>query len=516
MSSDTRLVVAGGGGGGAASESGCWGTNGGQAGDTTVTGAGNGGRGDTSCSGPGTPGGNGGFGPPGGTEGRPDAGIGDGYLGGGGIAQVGGMGGGAGGGYFGGGLGDNNFEAGGGGGAGSSYWVPTATATSMSEDASGTPAVTITPVLPAALCDPGSYSATGNAPCTPAPAGSYVAGTGNTAATPCPTGTFSDSLGASACTPASPGFYASGTGNASATQCAPGSYSTAAGASSCTPADKGSYAAGPGATSESPCPAGTFSAVTGSASCSPAPIGSYDAGTGNTSATPCPSGTTTTVVGATACVPIAQAPTFVLASPSLTATVGQVYGYTFLASGVPTPTYSLKTGAPSWLSIDPTGGTLTGTPPTGTKSFTYTVVASNGVTPDATATFTVTAAKASTQADLSVSLSSCPTTLKVGATGSCNITVHNSGPAPATSVVVGVALPSNLVRVSASAGGAWWFNIVSWKIGSLAPGASQSFTVTFKAQNTGTARIAAATVSFNPDPNWRNNVASAAVTLTKS
>jgi hypothetical protein len=48
------------------------------------------------------------------------------------------------------------------------------------------------------------------------------------------------------------------------------------------------------------------------------------------------------------------------------------------------------------------------------------------------------------------------------------------------------------------------------------PARSQSFTVTFKAQSTGTPRIAAATASFNPDTNWRNNVALAAVTLTRS
>ena len=51
----------------------------------------------------------------------------------------------------------------------------------------------------AALCTPGSYSTTGSAPCTPAPAGSFDAGSGNTAATLCPAGTMSPA-GATACT----------------------------------------------------------------------------------------------------------------------------------------------------------------------------------------------------------------------------------------------------------------------------------------------------------------------------
>ena len=47
------------------------------------------------------------------------------------------------------------------------------------------------------------------------------------------------------------------------------------------------------------------------------------------------------------------------------------------------------------MSIDPTTGAVTGTPPTGTTSFTYSVTASNGVSPDATAgPFTVTVSPA--------------------------------------------------------------------------------------------------------------------------
>jgi hypothetical protein len=46
------------------------------------------------------------------------------------------------------------------------------------------------------LCSPGSYSATGSVPCTPAPSGTYVPNTGATAPTPCPSGTYTLAPGA--------------------------------------------------------------------------------------------------------------------------------------------------------------------------------------------------------------------------------------------------------------------------------------------------------------------------------
>ena len=120
------------------------------------------------------------------------------------------------------------------------------------------------------ICAAGSFSASGSAPCTLAPAGSYASGTGNTSATLCPAGSYSSAAGAAACTPAPAGSYASGTGNTSATLC----------------------------------PAGSFSSTAGSATCTLAPAGSYAAGTGNTFATLCPLGTTS-AAGASVCTPIA-------------------------------------------------------------------------------------------------------------------------------------------------------------------------------------------------------------------
>ena len=71
-------------------------------------------------------------------------------------------------------------------------------------------------------------------------------------------------------------------------------------------------------------------------------------------------------------------------SPPLTATPGKAYGYTFAATGFPDPTYSL-TGAPKWLTVDADTGAVSGTPPSGTTSFSYSVVAGDGVGAPATA-----------------------------------------------------------------------------------------------------------------------------------
>lgn len=74
------------------------------------------------------------------------------------------------------------------------------------------------------------------------------------------------------------------------------------------------------------------------------------------------------------------APEWTRSTPPLTAQAGE-YVYKFAASGDPSPTFTLA-GAPSWLTISPKG-LLSGRPPAGTESFSYSVVASNGVGIDA-------------------------------------------------------------------------------------------------------------------------------------
>ena len=71
------------------------------------------------------------------------------------------------------------------------------------------------------------------------------------------------------------------------------------------------------------------------------------------------------------------APTWVRATPPLNAASTGHYVYKFAADGDPRPTYRLV-DAPSWLEINP-NGLVRGRPPAGVSSFSYSVVASNGV-----------------------------------------------------------------------------------------------------------------------------------------
>jgi hypothetical protein len=208
---------------------------------------------------------------------------------------------------------------------------------------------------PPTACPAGSYSATGIAPCTQAPAGSFDTGTGNTAAALCAAGSFSANPGSAACTPAPAGSSASGPGNTGSTLCA----------------------------------AGSFSADPGSASCTPAPAGSYDAGTGNTAATPCPAGTTSSA-GASACavtsvsvtyngptqvaVSAALVPTAVLGASASACVAGQLVTFSLSANPLngATGPYNLGGGNASG------SGAVTGpsVSTTGWESGVYTITAS--------------------------------------------------------------------------------------------------------------------------------------------
>lgn len=212
-------------------------------------------------------------------------------------------------------------------------------------------------------------------------------------------------------------------------------------------------------------------------------------------------------------ITVDQAPSFVAASPATTATAGQSYGYTFMASGTPEPSYALS-GAPSWLSVDASTGTVSGTVPAGTTSFSYSVTATNAVGTATTGPFTVTVTAASTKADVAASLS-CPASLSVGKTGTCTLTVTNNGPAAAASLISTVALPAALAETSCSAGCATYGNVILWKQPSLAAGASVQDTVTVKATRSGLAPVLGGAVSSSPDPKPLNNIALTAITISR-
>ncbi|WP_169739988.1 IPT/TIG domain-containing protein [Actinospica robiniae] len=72
------------------------------------------------------------------------------------------------------------------------------------------------------------------------------------------------------------------------------------------------------------------------------------------------------------------APAFTADTPPATATVGQPYSYTYAATGVPAPTFSVASGSlPAGLALNAATGLLSGTP-TAPGAATFTVKADNG------------------------------------------------------------------------------------------------------------------------------------------
>ncbi|HZP07028.1 MAG TPA: choice-of-anchor D domain-containing protein [Terracidiphilus sp.] len=101
------------------------------------------------------------------------------------------------------------------------------------------------------------------------------------------------------------------------------------------------------------------------------------------------SGTTPGKAVKSAPVNIVQAPAFT-SGTSATFVVGSLGTFTFVASGSPAPTFSISPALPSGLSLNTATGVLSGTPAAGNGGVhTVTVTASNGVSPDATQSFTL-------------------------------------------------------------------------------------------------------------------------------
>jgi hypothetical protein len=88
-------------------------------------------------------------------------------------------------------------------------------------------------IEPTALCDVGTFSASGLQPCALAPAGTFVATQGATQATLCPQGTYQSTEGSASCFLASPGYYVDVEGAVAQLAC-PSGFSSNAGAIVCT------------------------------------------------------------------------------------------------------------------------------------------------------------------------------------------------------------------------------------------------------------------------------------------
>ena len=103
---------------------------------------------------------------------------------------------------------------------------------------------------------------------------------------------------------------------------------------------------------------------------------------------------TNTITAPTGCpppgTPSETAVPVITSSTPPSASAGSPYSYTITATGNPAPRYAVTGGSlPAGLILDTTTGTIAGTPTTPGDS-TFTITASNGQAPDASATYTLT------------------------------------------------------------------------------------------------------------------------------
>ena len=103
----------------------------------------------------------------------------------------------------------------------------------------------------------------------------------------------------------------------------------------------------------------------------------------------------------------------------------------------------------------------------------------------------------------------------------CTLTVANAGPADPRFVRAVLELPRQFWRVSATGGGwrfgddgRWFGHEDLWFVGSLVPGSSASFAVSFRPAGPGDGSVRAVAWSVSPDPDYANNLATATVVVT--
>ena len=126
----------------------------------------------------------------------------------------------------------------------------------------------------------------------------------------------------------------------------------------------------------------------------------------------------------------------ITSTPVTIATEGQLYSYTITATGEPAPTVAVTTAAggalPAWLSFDAASGVLSGTPAAADAgTVAVLVTATNGVSPDATQSFTLTVGPAGVAPSIT---STPPATGTVGALYTYTVVAAGT---PAPTVTVG-------------------------------------------------------------------------------
>jgi uncharacterized repeat protein (TIGR01451 family) len=142
---------------------------------------------------------------------------------------------------------------------------------------------------------------------------------------------------------------------------------------------------------------------------------------------------------------------------------------------------------------------------TASKAGTYTNnsgnVTTNGLNPPGSATLTAQ------DADVQITKSASPQTAVPGTNETYSLNVKNNGPAAAENTVVSDQLPTGLTFVSASPGCTFASGKVTCQVGTMASGATASFTVVTKVPSSQTQRIAntATVTTSTPDPNPGDN-----------
>jgi hypothetical protein len=152
---------------------------------------------------------------------------------------------------------------------------------------------------------------------------------------------------------------------------------------------------------------------------------------------------------------VGTAPAITSAS-STTFTVGTAGSFQVTATGYPAPTFSVTSGTlPSGVSLNSTTGVLSGTPAAGTgNTYSFTITASNGATPSATQSFTLTvdAAPVITSASSTTFSENTAGSFTVTATGyPTPITITESGNLP-SGVTFSNGVLSGTPAVGSSAG----------------------------------------------------------------
>ena len=136
------------------------------------------------------------------------------------------------------------------------------------------------------------------------------------------------------------------------------------------------------------------------------------------------------------------APSFTAAAPPPVAMAGSNYSYTFQASGTPIPAYSLVSGSPTWLRINASTGVLSGTVPTGTTMFVYSVKATNSVSSVTAGPFKVSVSTGTRSADtISLTLTGGVRYAYSGGSTSGSIIISPHSAAQLTSIVGTATFP---------------------------------------------------------------------------